>query len=154
MNRGINEPVYKWLKRLREEKGLTQLGLAHDAELSSGHISRVEKGEKKVTSDYVIKVAMVLQLPVNDALLQAGIITPEAYALTIRYKGVIRNAKTAIEIDRLASTISDDTERENSLQAALAVVRVAAERTEERESKEATNDAHSRGKQARRARAG
>jgi transcriptional regulator with XRE-family HTH domain len=57
------------LRRLREERGLTQLGLAKKAGVAQGYISSLEADEKTNPSVAVIrKLAKALGVPVTELL--------------------------------------------------------------------------------------
>ena len=59
------------LKRIREEKGLTQVNLAKIAEISPRMVSKYENGERdifKAESQTVYKIAQALGCTVEDIL--------------------------------------------------------------------------------------
>ena len=57
------------LKAKREEKGLTQIGLAKRAKVSQAYVARIEAGSKKNPSLAVLqRLAKALGVPVTELL--------------------------------------------------------------------------------------
>lgn len=56
------------LRRLREQAGLTQDQLAEMASTSQGQIAKLEKGERRMTVDWAVKLAGVLGVEPLDLL--------------------------------------------------------------------------------------
>jgi transcriptional regulator with XRE-family HTH domain len=50
------------LKRLREKRGLTQEGLAHEAGITTGYANQVENGRKVPSLTVVLKLALALNI--------------------------------------------------------------------------------------------
>jgi len=60
INLGLN------IKKYRQQKGLTQLNLAMQLELSQEYICRVEKGQKFMSLKKVFELADVLDVSVKE----------------------------------------------------------------------------------------
>ena len=60
--------VGKNIKNLREKKSLTQEKLAEDVELTTAYIGQVERGERNLTLENLIKVANRLGVTVDYLL--------------------------------------------------------------------------------------
>ena len=63
------------LKGWRERRGVSQMGLGLQAEVSARHISFLETGRARPSSGMVLRLAVALDLPLrdrNDLLLGAG----------------------------------------------------------------------------------
>lgn len=56
------------LRRIRAEKGLTQEGLAHEAEVDRAHISKIERSLTYVGLEIVEKFAKTLGVPPESFL--------------------------------------------------------------------------------------
>ena len=67
-------PVGRLLRDWRERRRLTQLDLALRAEVSARHLSFVETGRSRPTSEMILHLAEHLDVPLRDrnALLLAG----------------------------------------------------------------------------------
>jgi len=89
-------------------------------------LSRIESGEREATADFVVALAVAMDLPIDETLHQAGLI-PES-ALKLKLKGVMYDAKTALEIGRLLHQLEDSDERAWVVDAIRALVRSAVER--------------------------
>ncbi|QEH69759.1 helix-turn-helix domain-containing protein [Cellulosilyticum sp. WCF-2] len=115
------------IKKLRENKGLSQKALGELAGISDSIISAYEKDRKKPGRDTVIKLAAVLNVDVNY------LVNDEVEALTQRDKKDI--AKT---LDKVMGDLSEggalfygnemsDTDKEllkNALQNALEIIKI------------------------------
>ncbi len=68
------EPVGRLLRDWRQRRRLSQLELALSAEISSRHLSFVETGRSRPTSDMILRLAQQLDIPLRDrnVLLLAG----------------------------------------------------------------------------------
>lgn len=58
--------IYRRLKQLRKERGLTLENLAKKIGSDYQQISRIERGKSKLTVDVLIKMAEALDTPVSD----------------------------------------------------------------------------------------
>ncbi|CAA0248461.1 Helix-turn-helix (modular protein) [Tenacibaculum maritimum] len=56
------------IRKLREEKNLTQFNLAYDAGLSKNQIGRAERGENKLSVIAIIKIAKALEIDVKELI--------------------------------------------------------------------------------------
>jgi len=56
----INKKVGKNIRNYREKKGLTQEGLAHEADLHRAYIGQIERGEKNIGVKNLEKIAQSL----------------------------------------------------------------------------------------------
>ena len=75
MVKGIAESLGKHLKRWRGVRGLSQLDLSLEADVSARHISFLETGRSQPSRDMVIRLAETLNIPFrnrNRLLLAAG----------------------------------------------------------------------------------
>jgi len=61
-----DENLGQKIKTLRKAKGLSQEKFAEKAELSQQHISRIEKGLTYPSVATLVKIAKVLNLPMDD----------------------------------------------------------------------------------------
>jgi len=61
--------IYKTLRKLREQKGLTQEKLARLADLSNNTVIKIEAGKNKnPTLDTLKKIAQALDVSVDDLI--------------------------------------------------------------------------------------
>jgi len=56
------------LRRLRHAKGLSQEGLAHEAEVNRSYMSKLEKGASYVGLEIISKLATVLEVEPAELL--------------------------------------------------------------------------------------
>jgi len=56
------------IKRLRDERGLTQEQLAHKAQISLGYLGRLETGRHDPKLSTLLKIAKALGVPVTELL--------------------------------------------------------------------------------------
>jgi transcriptional regulator with XRE-family HTH domain len=56
------------LKRLREKRGLTQEGLAHDAGITTSYANQVENGRKVPSLTVVLRLALALNILPGELL--------------------------------------------------------------------------------------
>ncbi len=54
------------LRRLRQERGLSQEGLAHDAGLNTTHVAKIERTEREPGVRTVAKLANALGVPAAE----------------------------------------------------------------------------------------
>ena len=54
------------LRRLRQERGLSQEGLAHDAGLNTTHVAKIERTEREPGVRTVAKLAKALGVPAAE----------------------------------------------------------------------------------------
>lgn len=54
------------LRKLREEKGVSQLTLAIDLGISQSKVSKIENGTEKITVSYLIKTLTYFSLPPQE----------------------------------------------------------------------------------------
>lgn len=66
----------KWLDKQLRDSGWSRRELAKKSDISHAHISNVINGEKKVTFDFVYKVAKALDEPVWRLFEMAGLVSP------------------------------------------------------------------------------
>src|SRR6201985_2027492 len=59
-------PVGRLLRRWRERRMLTQLELALRAEVSARHLSFVETGRSRPTSEMILRLAQQLDVPLRE----------------------------------------------------------------------------------------
>lgn len=68
----MSEEVYKKLKQLRKERGLTLNNLAENVGLDYQQISRIERGKSRLTIDVLMKMARALNTPVETLIEPSG----------------------------------------------------------------------------------
>lgn len=56
------------LRRLREEKGVSQQTLAIDLEVSQSKVSKIENGTEAITLSYLIKIFTYLSMTSNEMI--------------------------------------------------------------------------------------
>lgn len=54
------------IRRLRKAKGLTQEGLAHEADMAMRYVAGVERGEENPSLRFLVKMAEVLGVSPGD----------------------------------------------------------------------------------------
>src|SRR5687767_10316310 len=74
-------PVGRLVREWRNRRGITQMRLAHDANVSPRHLSFIETGRSQPSREVVLRIAEKLELPLRqrNRLLLAGGFAP-AYA--------------------------------------------------------------------------
>ncbi len=97
-----NRPLYigPRLKRLRRELGLTQQTMADDLEISPSYVALLERNQRPVTADMLLRLARTYQLDVADIASEDG----EAYARRI---GEILRDPIFDDIDLPALEVAD-----------------------------------------------
>jgi transcriptional regulator with XRE-family HTH domain len=70
----MSRPVGELLREWRERRRLSQLNLAIEADVSTRHLSFVETGRSRPTSDMILRLADHLDVPLRErnGLLLAG----------------------------------------------------------------------------------
>jgi transcriptional regulator with XRE-family HTH domain len=66
--RDINKEVGFNIRRVREERGLTQEKLAAVADLHRAYIGQIERGEKNIGLKNLEKIAKALKVDIRDLL--------------------------------------------------------------------------------------
>ncbi len=61
-----DQEIYKKLKQLRKERGLTLNTLAEKMGADYQQISRIERGKSRLTIDVLMKMAEALEIPLKD----------------------------------------------------------------------------------------
>lgn len=61
------------IRRLRQAKGLSQEGLAHEAGIDRSHMSQIERGQRNVTFLNLLKIARGMGLPASEIIAAAGL---------------------------------------------------------------------------------
>ena len=56
------------LRELREEKGLLLRQVAAELEVDTAYISKMERGEKNIKREYIIKLADIYKVNINELL--------------------------------------------------------------------------------------
>lgn len=64
------------LQRLRRERGLSQERLAHDADLNTTHVAKIERTEREPGVRTVAKLAMALGVPAAELFDGIGVRRP------------------------------------------------------------------------------
>ena len=105
------------MKRVREEKKLTQTKVATETGFDSSHVSRIERGEKKIPAEFVVNFAYLVEADVRQALLLAG------YKVHDNSFKELIDESAALEVVRLLSHIESDRERQTLLDDFAAMVR-------------------------------
>lgn len=63
----MNIDVGKRIKQIRENRNISQLNLANQLKyLNQSQISKIEKGDRKVTAQDLIEIAKVLEVSVDE----------------------------------------------------------------------------------------
>lgn len=62
----VRKLVGRNLRRLRLERGLTQEGLAHDADIAPSFISQIENGKRSPTVTLLDTLAKTLRAPIVE----------------------------------------------------------------------------------------
>jgi len=70
-NRNLNAIVGNNIRRLRQEQGLSQEDFADLTELHRTYIGGVERGERNITLDTLLKISNALQVPPTQLLLES-----------------------------------------------------------------------------------
>ena len=65
---GINKKVGLNIRKLREERGLSQEQLAHIADLHRAYMGQIERGEKNIGLKNLEKIAKALKVEIKDLL--------------------------------------------------------------------------------------
>jgi transcriptional regulator with XRE-family HTH domain len=60
------------LRRLRQERGFSQERLAHDADLNTTHVAKIERSEREPGVRTVAKLAEALGVPVGELFQSVG----------------------------------------------------------------------------------
>jgi len=98
MNESV-QPVGELLRAWRQRRGLSQLALASDAEISQRHLSFVESGRSTPSRDMVLRLAEQLAVPLRErnALLVAAGFAP-AYRERTMDDPALAAAREAIDL--------------------------------------------------------
>lgn len=64
----IGKRVGANIRRVRERKGLTQEGLAFEANLHRAYVGQIERGEKVIGLENLEKIATALKIPLISLL--------------------------------------------------------------------------------------
>lgn len=81
------------LRNLREEKGLLLRQVAAELEVDTAYISKMERGEKNIKRDYIIKLASLYRYSSEDLV---------TLWLADKVYDIIKEEKNAIEALRIA----------------------------------------------------
>jgi transcriptional regulator with XRE-family HTH domain len=77
----MSRPVGELLREWRERRRLSQLNLAIEADVSTRHLSFVETGQSRPTSDMILRLADHLDVPLRE---RNGLLLAGGYARSIR----------------------------------------------------------------------
>lgn len=101
-SRSVQRPLYLGprLRRLRRELGLTQQAMADDLEISASYVALLERNQRPVTADMLLRLARTYRLEIADIASEDG----EDYAR--RLAEVLRDPIFA-DIDLPALEVSD-----------------------------------------------
>lgn len=92
-NQNYGLVIGQTVKTLRQRKNITQTELQDEATLSSGYVSRLEKGEYEAPSIvHIIKIAKAFDMNLREFLECANLIPLET-----NYSSLLRNTKGASE---------------------------------------------------------
>ncbi|MBQ9030950.1 MAG: helix-turn-helix transcriptional regulator [Parasporobacterium sp.] len=61
------------IQRTRKQQGISQEQLAESVGIGTGHLSHIENGHKSPSADTMINIAVSLNIPVDDLLVDFGI---------------------------------------------------------------------------------
>lgn len=92
------------LRTLRKDRGYTLKELADEIEITSGHISNIESGNRKPNYKLLEKLGEVLSFRVEDFLNEVtnkSLATANEVGETMRFARNIKEEKNKIEIDKL-----------------------------------------------------
>lgn len=67
----------EWLRQTRKARNYSQQEMAESLGISASHLSRVESGDKSLSSTHLTELAAVLGLDAVHVHLRAGVLTPE-----------------------------------------------------------------------------
>lgn len=77
MNHDAARQFGAYIKRLRQERQLSMRGLAHQAGIDSGALTRIEQGKVSTPQPDTLKaLAIALQVPLADMFAMAGYVIP------------------------------------------------------------------------------
>jgi transcriptional regulator with XRE-family HTH domain len=76
MEQDATPDLGKYIKRLREDRGLSVRGLATKAGLHNGALSRIENGKRAPAIDTLKAIATALDVPLMDMFAISGHLTP------------------------------------------------------------------------------
>lgn len=77
MNHDAAPQFGEYIKRLRRERKLSMRGLAHEANIDSGALTRIEQGKVSTPQPDTLKaLAAALQVPLADMFAMAGYVIP------------------------------------------------------------------------------
>lgn len=62
----IQEKFGLVIRKLRQQKGLSQENLAFEANIDRTYISDIEKGDRKISIEIIEKLANALQTPISE----------------------------------------------------------------------------------------
>lgn len=60
--------IGKKLRELREEKGLLLRQVAAELEVDTAYISKMERGEKNIKRDFIVKLAAIYKANLNELI--------------------------------------------------------------------------------------
>lgn len=64
----VSKKIGQNLRKIRENKGLTQEKLALNAGLNRAYIGYIERGERNPSTDTLVKIAKALKVSIKDLL--------------------------------------------------------------------------------------
>lgn len=90
------------VKRKRLELNLTQERLAELADISAVYVGQIERGERHITIDVLVKLSEILKISVEELLKDS---TKENVASRMKEISNLLNELNSSEIDRLINVI-------------------------------------------------
>lgn len=64
----VSVKIGKTIRKIREEKGITQEKLAFEAGLNRAYIGYIERGERNPSTETLVKIAQALKVSPKDLL--------------------------------------------------------------------------------------
>lgn len=93
---GYNDRMQNRLRFIREDRGLTQEELAEKANTTKAQISKLEKGQRRLSMEWTQRLARVLECHPFELIEEAvAVVTPQERAVLELYRGLAEADKTA-----------------------------------------------------------
>lgn len=70
----------QWVAAVRSERGMDQKALAKVLGFDPSYVGRIESGKRPPTAEFSLALSRSLELPLEDVLLRAGLVTTDDLA--------------------------------------------------------------------------